>query len=253
MAFHFGVPGARAGFLGVDLFFVLSGFLITRILLSQLEHRRVNLVDFWTRRVRRLAPALVVAIAAVIAWAALTAPVTLRDGLRADITATLAYVANWHLHQIEQLLCLDRDASPLQHMWTLAVEEHFYIVWPLMLWFVSRLIATPRVRIIAVGSPSQHLASSVGMETRVTLDSAGADRAYMGTDSRIFGPLVGALLAVVLVRAPPTRRRSRLARGASRGRERWCPLGVAPARFGERATQRYSTGGALIFASLRQQ
>ena len=68
LAFHFRVPGAQAGFLGVDLFFVLSGFLITWVLLKQVESGRVRLVDFWTRRVRRLAPAIVLALAAMIAW-----------------------------------------------------------------------------------------------------------------------------------------------------------------------------------------
>jgi peptidoglycan/LPS O-acetylase OafA/YrhL len=96
MAYHLGVPGAGAGFLGVDVFFVLSGYLITSILLSQVEAGRLDLGGFWVKRVRRLAPALLLAVGAVIAWGALLAPPLLRDGLRADITSTLAYVANWH-------------------------------------------------------------------------------------------------------------------------------------------------------------
>ena len=142
LAFHFRVPGAQAGFLGVDLFFVLSGFLITWVLLKQVESGRVRLVDFWTRRVRRLAPAIVLALAAMIAWGALEASMTSRDALRGDITATLAYIANWHFIDSSSYFLASGDESPLLHMWTLAVEEQFYVLWPVALFLVA--LAVPR-------------------------------------------------------------------------------------------------------------
>ena len=101
LAFHFEVPGAGAGFLGVDLFFVLSGFLITSILLRQVESGRVRLVDFWTRRVRRLAPAIVLMLGAMIAWGALEASMTSRDDLRADITRDARLRRELALHRRE--------------------------------------------------------------------------------------------------------------------------------------------------------
>ena len=96
MAFHFGLPHSEAGFLGVDVFFVLSGYLITSLLLARIERGRIDVLDFWTRRLRRLIPAVLALIGVVVVWSAVVAPVMSRDGLRGDITATLFYVANWH-------------------------------------------------------------------------------------------------------------------------------------------------------------
>jgi peptidoglycan/LPS O-acetylase OafA/YrhL len=248
MAYHFGVPGSQGGFLGVDLFFVLSGFLITGVLLRQVERRHVDLASFWTRRVRRLAPALVLGLAAVIAWGALAAPVTERDGLRGDITGTLAYVANWHFISSSSYFASTGDESPLQHMWSLAVEEQFYVAWPLLLWVVCLLVRPARLRLGAVGALALGGIAFSAWRLEALWGSAGADRAYMGTDSRIFGPLVGALLAVVLARTPELGARLRshvalLAAGA---------LGVVWgfAALGSQsgATTRYPGGGALLFA-----
>ena len=116
MAFHFGLPGATAGFLGVDVFFVLSGYLITRILLSQIQAGRLDLAGFWVRRIRRLAPALVVSVMAVIAWGALVAPAIVRDGLRSHITSTLAYVANWHFIESGSYFAAMGDEDPRAHV-----------------------------------------------------------------------------------------------------------------------------------------
>jgi peptidoglycan/LPS O-acetylase OafA/YrhL len=202
MAFHFGVPGAQAGFLGVDLFFVLSGYLITRILLKQVESGRVNLPDFWTRRVRRLAPAVLLALAVTIAWGALEASMTMRDDLRGDITATLAYVANWHFISSSTYFEATGDQSPLLHMWTLAVEEQFYVLWPITLFLIAVLVpARARLTIVAAVAATGVLVSAWRLES-LWIGSGAPDRAYMGTDSRMFGPLFGALVAIVIMRAP---------------------------------------------------
>jgi peptidoglycan/LPS O-acetylase OafA/YrhL len=202
MAFHFGVPGAQGGFLGVDLFFVLSGFLITRLLLGQVQSGRVNLPDFWARRVRRLLPAAVLLLAVMIAWGALLAPMMARDDLRADITATIAYVANWHFIESSSYIEATGDKSPLMHMWTLAVEEQFYVLWPLMLLLVALLVpARARLPVVAAVAVSGVLLSAWRLES-IWVGSDAPDRAYMGTDSRIFGPLLGAVVAVVVTRAP---------------------------------------------------
>jgi len=138
LAFHYGVPGGQAGFLGVDVFFVLSGYLITSLMLSQLRHGRVRLGEFWTRRARRLVPALVPVVGATLLWGAVFAPAVLRDRLRGDIASTLFYFANWHFISSNTYFASDGVRSPLEHMWSLAVEEQFYLVWPLLLALVAR-------------------------------------------------------------------------------------------------------------------
>jgi peptidoglycan/LPS O-acetylase OafA/YrhL len=101
---------------------------------------------------RRLIPALLVVIGAVLAWGAVVAPSFSRDGLRGDITATLFYVANWHFISTSTYFANDGVASPLQHMWSLAVEEQFYLVWPLLLLGTGLIVRQPRRRVIAVGA-----------------------------------------------------------------------------------------------------
>ena len=202
MAFHLGVPGADAGFLGVDVFFVLSGFIITRLLLVQMEQGRLDVLGFWVRRVRRLAPALVVAVGAVIAWGSLGAAVIQRDALRSDITATLGYVANWHFIDTGTYFAATGEKSPLEHMWSLAVEEQFYVVWPATLLLLTVLVRPRGARLLAVGGAA--LAGVVFSAARLAeaWSAAAPDRAYMGTDTRLYGPLVGALVAVALARRP---------------------------------------------------
>ena len=201
LAFHFGVPGAQAGFLGVDLFFVLSGFLITSILLKQVEIGKVGLADFWTRRVRRLAPAVLLMLAAIIAWGALDAAMTSRDDLRGDVTATAAYVANWHFIGTSSYFHASGDKSVLLHMWTLAVEEQFYVLWPLALLLIVLLVPRRlRLTFVAAVAVCGLLVSAWRLQS-LWAGSGASDRAYMGTDSRMFGPLAGAVVAVMLVRA----------------------------------------------------
>jgi peptidoglycan/LPS O-acetylase OafA/YrhL len=248
LAFHLELPGAQAGFLGVDLFFVLSGFLITWILLRQVENGRVRLADFWTRRVRRLAPALVLAVAAMIAWGALGASMTVRGELRADITATLAYIANWHFIASSTYFEATGDESLLLHMWTLAVEEQFYVLWPLTLFVIALLVpGRARLTLVAAVAVAGALVSAWRLHS-LWVGSETFERAYMGTDSRMFGPLVGAMLAILLVRAP------RL--GASRWSNSviltlgsavlvWAMFALGSATG---ASGTYPRGGALLFA-----
>ncbi|MDP9406759.1 MAG: acyltransferase, partial [Actinomycetota bacterium] len=136
LLFHGGVPWAAAGWLGVDAFLVLSGFLITTLLLG--EHARtgrVALGAFWARRARRLLPALLVVTAAVVGQAALTSDDGVDAALRDDALATLAYVENRRLLLADDggYFAAGGPPSPLRHAWSLSVEEQFYVVWPLLL------------------------------------------------------------------------------------------------------------------------
>ncbi|HEX6569750.1 MAG TPA: acyltransferase, partial [Acidimicrobiales bacterium] len=130
VVFHLGhIDG---GFLGVDLFFVLSGFLITSLLVT--EHRRHGAIDlraFWVRRARRLLPALLLTLAGVGALLAALTPAADRPRFRGDALATLGYAANWQA-MADDVGYWDMFArpSPLDHMWSLAIEEQFYLLWP---------------------------------------------------------------------------------------------------------------------------
>jgi len=245
LAFHYGVPGGQAGFLGVDVFFVLSGYLITSLMLSQLRHGRVRLGEFWTRRARRLVPALVPVVGATLLWGAVFAPAVLRDRLRGDIASTLFYFANWHFISSNTYFASDGVRSPLEHMWSLAVEEQFYLVWPLLLALVALALRDPRRRLLAIGTLALG-GIAVSAWRLESLWGRGVDRAYLGTDSRMFEPLAGALLAVLLT----SQRMPRLA-----ARTHW-PLLVAGAAAWSwgmtnlggpaGATAAYAHGGALV-------
>ena len=190
LAFHLG--HLEGGYLGVDLFFVLSGFLITSLLLVERETTgHIDLGAFWARRARRLLPALFGVLAAIAVYAA-TDPVGVAMGaLRGDALATLGYVANWHSIGAE-VGYWDLFAAPslLAHTWSLAIEEQLYIVWPLVVFVVLRfgrraLLGTS----LALGA-----ASATAM---IVLHGAGDDtsRVYFGTDTRAAAVLAGAALA----------------------------------------------------------
>ena len=134
VVFHLHESGLTGGFLGVDAFFVLSGFLITTLLV--LEWRRtegIGLVAFWGRRARRLLPALLLLLVAVAVYASFEVPSTELGRLRWDGISGLFYVANWRFVASGQsYFDLFTGASPFRHLWSLAIEEQFYLVWPLV-------------------------------------------------------------------------------------------------------------------------
>ncbi len=193
------LPG---GFLGVDTFFVISGFLITSLLVQEwVGTGGIDLRAFWGRRVRRLFPALVVLLVAVAVYALVAAPDVTRRSLRWDGLATLGYVANWRLifsHQsyFEQLA----GASPLRHAWSLAVEEQWYLLWPIVAALALRRWGR-RPRLLLAGVAALALASTVEMAWLVR-GAGDTSRAYYGTDTRAQALLVGAGLALVLRRWP---------------------------------------------------
>ncbi len=188
--FHLRVPGFRAGFVGVDVFFVLSGFLITSLLLEEIRRTgRVSLSAFWARRARRLLPALVLVLLTVGVVTALTATYTERASMRGDLLATTGYVANWHFIQTSTYFADIGVDSPLEHTWSLAIEEQFYLLWPLLVFGVATVGVKPRT---GVGTLAL-LGVAVSAGLLAVLWSPGdVERAYMGTDARIFEPLLGA-------------------------------------------------------------
>ncbi len=215
LLFHAG--HLRGGWLGVDLFFVLSGFLITSLLLFESAARgRISLGRFWARRARRLLPALFLALLGVAAYAVFVADPEDLPRIRGDGIATLFYVANWHaLLAGHEYWDLFRAPAPLDHTWSLAIEEQFYLLWPPLV-----LLATSRfsraVPVVAIVALSLALLSALWMA--LLFDPAeGTARVYFGTDTRAAATLVGAALAATLM--PQLRRwpghSSRLADGAA--------------------------------------
>jgi peptidoglycan/LPS O-acetylase OafA/YrhL len=203
IAFHFGLP-LSGGFLGVDLFFVISGFVITRLLLvERAGSGQTSLVTFWTRRARRLLPAALAVLVCVQAWTHWTAPPSLRGTTNGQTLAALVYGSNWYAI-LDKIGYWDADAlaAPLGHLWSLAVEEQFYLVWPLVFVLAARL-ARPRAALAA--------AATLGVVCSYTLlhlrfVPGDISRAYLGTDCRTGALALGCLLATVLHRIGPDTR-----------------------------------------------
>ncbi len=192
VAYHLEASWATGGYLGVEVFFVVSGFLITSLLLAErAETGTVDLVAFWRRRARRLLPAVAVLVVATCAWGLLVLPAGELARFRGDAIASLLYVQNWHAVVADQpYFAAFGRPSPLRHLWSLAIEEQFYLLWPLLLPAgLRRLGRRGTAAAVAVA-----VVASVALMA-ATADVAAPERAYYGTDTRAFGILAGALLA----------------------------------------------------------
>lgn len=197
MLFHGGWGRTPGGFLGVDMFLVLSGFLITYLLLREIAASgRVDVGSFWLRRARRLLPALFLLLLAVAVYGRFVASHDEALDLRGDIFGSLLYVQNWRLVISGQpYFAQFGSPSPLRHMWSLSIEEQWYLIWPLVLLGIVRVTGRRPRRIAAV-----ILALSALSAVSMAALSSGADgstRIYYGTDTRAQALLIGATLAVI--------------------------------------------------------
>jgi peptidoglycan/LPS O-acetylase OafA/YrhL len=198
MMYHGGLPVMTGGFLGVDTFFVLSGFLITSLLVAEWrETETIRLGAFWARRARRLLPALFSVLLVVALFASVVVARGSYPTLRLDALSSLLYVSNWHFVLANSnYFNQTAAASPLIHTWSLAVEEQFYLIWPLVVVGILRL--TRNLRVLLVVCCAAALGSAVEMYLLfrpVVLVS----RSYLGTDTRSQCLFIGAALAVALV------------------------------------------------------
>jgi peptidoglycan/LPS O-acetylase OafA/YrhL len=194
MAFHEGLRGAPGGFLGVDVFFVLSGYLITDLLVTQRGRLgRLDLRIFWTRRARRLLPALAVVLIVVTAAVAVLEPDQLA-GLRPALLAAVTYSSNWFqaVHHVSYFASFG-PPPPLQHLWSLAIEEQFYLAWPLILGLLLTQVSDRLVRVAFAW-----LGAVISALLMAILYAHGGDpsRVYYGTDTHLTALLVGAALAL---------------------------------------------------------
>ena len=250
LLYHGGVVWAAGGFLGVEAFFVLSGFLITSLLIA--EWRRsgtVALRAFWARRARRLLPALFCLVVVVGLYEALASTDGLVPGLKGDGIATLFYYGNWHeIATGSNYFAATGPVSPLQHTWSLAIEEQFYILWPVSLlaviWLTHRVLRrsrpTDRRMMGTLLAMSVTLALASAVEAMILFHGgAGANRVYYGTDTRAVGLLTGASLAfaLALLRRPDSSERT-TSPALGSGALGWCALLALSARARDDALRR---------------
>ena len=226
LLYHAGVGWLPGGFLGVDLFFVISGFLITSLLLSEARAAgHLSLRQFYLRRARRLLPALVVMLAVVAVFMAIFAAADLGQA-RGDIAAAFGYVSNWWyvLHHRSYFVAAGRP-SPFQHLWSLAVEEQFYLIWPAVL--VALVATRARLRWVTGVALAAALGSAFWMRVLAVRGNVPFDtdssRLYFGTDTHASALLLGAAAAAVMAGLA-----ARLDRGLARGVRAACDVvGVA--------------------------
>lgn len=204
VAFHAGFGGMVGGYLGVSTFFTLSGFLIASLLFARATRQEgIVLRGFWGRRFRRLFPAAVVTLILVLAlFAPLVATPDQLASLRGDSLAALFNVANWwFILEGSSYGELFTAPSPLLHFWSLAIEEQFYLVFPVVLWGIVRIGGARRV--VVGGALAALAALSLAW---AVLGGLSVDRTYFGTGTRASELLLGAVLAVVLTHGGLRRR-----------------------------------------------
>ncbi len=197
--YHADVPFMPGGFLGVDVFFVLSGFLITSLLLVELDRTgRLDFGRFYLRRARRLLPALF-AVLAVSALLVATVAYDVAASFRRDLPGALLYVSNWSniLTQTSYFEFIGRPPI-LKHLWSLAIEEQFYLFWPTIALVAYRWRGARAVGLVALGGALlSTLAMLIGSLVSSMPSAADPSRLYFGTDTHAMGILIGAALAVV--------------------------------------------------------
>lgn len=221
--YHMNATALQSGLLGVTIFFVLSGYLITGLLIREWSTtKKINLPQFWLRRVRRLFPAIVFVLLGTIVLTGVFAPDMLTK-LRNDIVAALLFFTNWwYIFQDVSYFETMGAPSPVTHFWSLAIEEQFYLIWPplLLLLFSKRV----KKRHIQLGLLVAAIASAAAMAILYS-PQADPSRVYYGTDTRAFSLLIGAFLAFEF---PPARVNGHGRQGFT-ARDRKIALGVGSA------------------------
>ncbi len=196
--YHLGVKWAPGGLLGVNLFFVLSGYLITNILQAQWESAgKIDLKDFWIRRGRRLLPALLIMLVILLLWAVFFEPERL-SSLGSEALAGAFYASNWYLifHKVSYFESFG-PPSPMGHLWSLAIEGQFYLIWPILLGLGFGLGKSKGKKIIIALTAAIVVLSALAMAL-LYIPGTDPSRVYYGTDTRAFALILGGLAAMIL-------------------------------------------------------
>ena len=196
--FHLNFGWASGGLLGVQVFFVLSGYLITDLLMAEYRrHHGIALAQFWIRRARRLLPALFVVLFVTVGWATLFDRSQLA-ALRSDLPSGIFYFSNWWFifHHVSYFAKFG-PPSPLGHLWSLSIEEQFYLIWPLLVLVAMKYLHSRRTVIILTLTAAAASAIEMGI---LFVPDGDPTRVYDGTDTRVFALLIGAALAMALPR-----------------------------------------------------
>ncbi|MEG0666766.1 acyltransferase family protein [Gordonibacter sp.] len=195
IAYHMHMPWAPGGLLGVTIFFVLSGYLITSLLLIEYDNtKKIDLPQFWLRRIRRLVPAIVFVVVCTIVLCTVFNHALLTK-MRPDVVPSLLFFNNWWqiFHDVSYFDALG-SPSPLAHFWSLAIEEQFYLIWPIVL-FVAMKVGAKKT---TLRNATLVLAVLSAVEMALLFSpTADPSRVYYGTDTRAFSLLIGAWLAFV--------------------------------------------------------
>ena len=202
--FHAGVPFLAGGYLGVDVFFVLSGFLITSILILEFRSTgRIRFSSFYARRARRLLPAaLLVLLVTAVVYRNVAPPVALLEN-EAGFVAAAIYLSNWlFMAQSQNYFAEAAYPSPVLHYWSLSVEEQFYVLWPALL--IAILIAVRRRPRLVL--PAMVVLAAAGVAVSAWLTASAPESAYFNTIARVYQLLLGAVLAAWVVRSTITSR-----------------------------------------------
>jgi peptidoglycan/LPS O-acetylase OafA/YrhL len=192
--YHAGLPLLKGGFIGVDIFFVLSGYLITGLLMKELNSSGgINLSRFYARRVRRLFPALTLVVVVVcLSQAVISSPIAQFDVLKVALTTMLFYSNIYFAHIQLHYFAQEFASGPLLHTWSLAVEEQIYFVWPIFLLLLSRMVKSVGIRIFLIGA-----VTAVSFIACVWLTAWNQVMAFFLSPSRAWEFSIGGLLAFV--------------------------------------------------------
>ena len=214
LLYHAEFSWMAGGYLGVEVFFVISGYLITSLLLAEKTRTsKIALGTFYLRRARRLLPALFLTLVGVLVLAQLFA----RDqvaSLRGDVLSGFGYVTNWYFIFAEKSYFESGTASMVKHLWSLAIEEQFYVIWPLLFSGLLAVFGRRRVLAAIIVLATASASWMAYLAARIDISDPNAlNRVYMGTDTRAAGLLIGASLAVLW---SPWRLKERVGR--------WAPL-----------------------------
>jgi peptidoglycan/LPS O-acetylase OafA/YrhL len=252
LGFHAGLTGFVGGYLGVDVFFALSGFLITALLVDEFgQTGRIDLRAFWRRRARRILPALVLVVAATgLVWL-LIGTATQRSDLTGDVVSAFGFATNWReIADGTGYLAANSVPSPLLHTWSIAIEEQWYLLWPLIVLGLFALVRWTRHGLpVAAGVCAAGAVASSGLMAFFAGDNTG--RSYYGTDTRAAALLLGAALAFAFCHAESVRADWLTSRRATRGLAALAVIGlgglaIAVATVDHEASGLYRGGFLLV-------